>query len=397
MALILFAFSPFGASAEWPAVASLAPCVGAALVIAARGEGMVGKLLSSAPAVGLGLISYSLYLWHWPLLSLPALVLSRPLTALEAAFAVIAALGLAWVSWRWVERPFRIGSRRGFVAVGAGVAALAALFLGGAVLGRLQGLPVRAAPGVMAAQIAASSLPETHDRCHNVGGSVPPPRQGCTVGDGAPDVVVWGDSHGEHIMPLIVAAADGSPVRHISKSSCPPASLLGSVADCDAFISAVLDDLATKRPRTVVLAGRWLEYVRLSRGRIDDVEKQLDADFEQVRSRLGADVKLVLWGPTPDFAVAPPLCWARAKQVGLATDRCARLRPRDRAMIDATTAVLRRVAARHGITLILPFDSFCGPTVCRTVSADGAFLFRDDDHLTVHGARSLVPLVSGRL
>ncbi|HEV7227984.1 acyltransferase family protein [Brevundimonas sp.] len=397
MALIFIAFSPLGASAPWPAVAALAPCAGAALVITSQGEGFAGKLLSSAPAVGLGLISYSLYIWHWPLLSLPALVLSRPLTDVETSVAVIVALVLAWASWRWVERPFRAGPRRGFVAIGAGVAVLATLFLGGAALGRLQGLPIRAAPGVMSAQSAALSLPETHDPCHNVGGITVPPRRACIVGDGPRDVVVWGDSHGEHIVPLVVAAAPGSSVRHISKSSCPPASLPGVVADCAGFISVVLDDLAMTPPRTVVLAGRWSEYVRLSGGAPAELERSLDAGLGRVRSRLGPEVKLVLWGPTPEFAVAPTLCWARAAQVGLATERCAFVQPRDRALVDATTEVLRRVAERHGIELVLPFNSLCGPVDCRTVAADGSFLFRDDDHLTVYGARSLASLLAGRL
>ncbi|MBX9574325.1 MAG: acyltransferase [Caulobacteraceae bacterium] len=395
-ALIFVAFSPLGASAPWPAVASLVPCAGTVLLISAQGQGIAGKLLSSPPAVGLGLISYSLYLWHWPLLSLPVLVLSRPLTILETAVALIVAFGMAWASWRWVERPFRSAGRHGFFVVGAGVATLASVFLVGALLGRLQGLPVRAAPGVMLAQSASTSLPDTHDSCHNVGGSVPPPRDACTLGLGARDVVVWGDSHAEHIVPLLVAAAPGSNVRHISKSSCPPMPLFGSPQDCERFNSAVLDDLEASPPDFVVISGRWVEYVRLSNGKLAEFEKQLDAGVWQVRSKLGADVELVIWGPTPDFMIAPTLCWARATQVGLRTEHCAIMPPRDLEVIDATTRVLQRVAERHGIAIVLPIESLCGPAGCRTVTGDGNFLFRDDDHLTVEGARSLVPLLVGR-
>src|SRR6185369_7216370 len=66
-------------------------------------------LLSSRPLVWLGLLSYPLYLWHWPLLSLARIVAGETPSAEVRAAAVVAAFALAWLTWRWLERPLRQG------------------------------------------------------------------------------------------------------------------------------------------------------------------------------------------------------------------------------------------------------------------------------------------------
>jgi peptidoglycan/LPS O-acetylase OafA/YrhL len=104
----------FTASTPFPGAAALLPCLGAALIIAAgkTGTSFVGKLLSIKPLIFIGLISYSLYLWHWPIFVfhragvLPTTILGHHMGLGVLAESVIAAV----LSWRFVEMPFRAGS-----------------------------------------------------------------------------------------------------------------------------------------------------------------------------------------------------------------------------------------------------------------------------------------------
>ena len=110
---MLIAVSVIGFSKDTlPSLAMLLPCVGAALIIAAAGfaNTLAGKALSSKPLVFVGLIPYSLYLWHWPLIVFHKIGF-LPMTGLpwRVENAVIIALSIvaAALSWKYVERPFR--------------------------------------------------------------------------------------------------------------------------------------------------------------------------------------------------------------------------------------------------------------------------------------------------
>jgi hypothetical protein len=89
-------------------------------------------VLASPPLVWIGLISYPLYLWHWPLLVFGEMIKFRPLTLLERDLILLASTLLAWATYRFVEIPFRFGlpSRRKMFSLGAGMAMVAVAGMG---------------------------------------------------------------------------------------------------------------------------------------------------------------------------------------------------------------------------------------------------------------------------
>ena len=128
---ILAAIFTFDDATPVPSLYGLLPVGGTALIVLfARADTWVGKLLASRPFVGVGLISYSAYLWHQPLFAftrLAAQTLPSPLTMFALG---LGSLVLGYISWRFIERPFRDRKRFSFAFLVGSGAAIASLFVG---------------------------------------------------------------------------------------------------------------------------------------------------------------------------------------------------------------------------------------------------------------------------
>jgi len=143
--LILWACWQFEQGTPFPGRYALVPTLGTVLIILfASPSTMVGRLLATRIAVGIGLISYSAYLWHQPLFAFARIVSRAHPSELVFAVLSLASLGLAYLSWRYVEQPFRNKQKhtrvRIFTFSGAGVALLLMIAISGYAL---KGLPER--------------------------------------------------------------------------------------------------------------------------------------------------------------------------------------------------------------------------------------------------------------
>lgn len=422
-AVLLSAKSHFPGSGALPAV------VGTAMVIAAGfGEaraGTVVRLLSSGPAVFVGLISYSLYLWHWPILSLAEYAASRPLTGVEPFAAVALSLLLAVLSWRYVERPFRL---HGAIAIGNKVrtfaaATLVAIGLGGAggAIHGLDGLPQRFSGVVgklfteMAEGNPLRSFCDGRERAF-VNDSV------CNFGrrkrDGESyDLAVFGDSNADHFVPMVAQWADREAIagRQVTQSMCGP--LLGVAikresdrqnAACRSYQQAVLDFVAANPGlKIVVLAGAWTGYhgdtvwnglAPAGSPRLAEVAGN-DVDFarslaETVSFFRRRGIRVHLIGQVPHFRVLPARCAVKALIAGADPAVCglsaAEVRARHAMSDNALTAA---AASDPGVTATLMSDVMCDAARCSPMK-DGVFLYRDIGHLSGAGSRLLARHVS---
>ena len=213
LAMIFYGFLAINEGSNYPGWLVVFPCIGAGLIIACRGA-WVSAILSAPPLVWIGGLSYSLYIWHWPILALTRYVTEQyELNVLLLLMATLLFTTLAYMSLRWIEMPFRhssrsIGARRWRVI--ASVPAVAALVL-------------------LSPRINASvepPLPVSHTRyadpttiCH---GSV---IGDCVRGSGkhtSPPTLVLGDSHAAQLNLFFdhVGATTGKDFKVISASSC---------------------------------------------------------------------------------------------------------------------------------------------------------------------------------
>jgi peptidoglycan/LPS O-acetylase OafA/YrhL len=171
---ILTAIIFYDATTPFPGFAALLPCLGAAGLIWAgsQGRSLAGQVLSLEPVVSIGLLSYSLYLWHWPILAFLRLYVGDVNLSLSLASAGLSAsLIAASLSWRYVERPFRRrapdGFGRGQIFAFSGIATTAVLVLAvGISIG--DGLPNRYTTDGIAAIAGGSDRNPDKERCFQI-------------------------------------------------------------------------------------------------------------------------------------------------------------------------------------------------------------------------------------
>ncbi len=332
LAAILGAIFLFDASYGVPGLWGLVPVLGTVgVILGADGANLAGRLLSLRPMVAVGLVSYSAYLWHQPIFALARIrSLEEIGPGLWLALSALS-LVLAWVSWRWIEAPFRNPQKvsRPRIFAFAAVGSLAFIAFGGA--GHLaQGFPDRLPPEVIAAASGARDVSPRRAACHDLRDR--PPGEACRLGEGAgAPVAVWGDSHGVELA-WALSQAEGleAPVLQLSYSACPPAVGLeigagAGAPGCAEAQARVLRFLVeSEEIRDVVLVGRWTLYFEGAR-----------FDNEEGGEEFGQEVTATLVDPAlrETLAEAP-----RREQVGASV----------------AAAVERLLAAGKRVALVYP-------------------------------------------
>ena len=416
IALIGCAIFGFSKETPFPGFAALLPVIGAIAIIWAGtgGNGIVTRLLSHPIPVLIGKISYSLYLWHFPLLAFGAYIFVAGLS-LTAQFALIAlSTVLAFASWRYVEQPVRKGrwvfgkSRSVY-----GAAAAALVLFGGFGLAAhfAHGFPGRFDNRDL--QILASETDINPDRglcLRTDSGTEISRRPLCKLGldDAAPEFVVWGDSHAESLR----AAFDGAAKKGLrggifyGTAGCIPA--LGidrNGSGCSRANAAILESFLSKPSiHIVVLSGRWALWAEgvpykhegghplimtdASGARIDN-HKGLAAALERTVAKLVAAGKQVwIVGPIPEIGYDVP----RALYFNsLGISRSLDIRPTLKEFNDREGFVLKLIASitkKYQTRVIWPHRYLCDTGFCQ-VEKDDRALYIDDHHLTRFAAASM--------
>jgi len=392
---------------HFPGAGALPAVIGAALVLYALHDsdrlGTCGRLLASRPLVAVGLVSYSLYLWHWPLLAFDRAMAVEPSSLATRLGLCVVALALSFCSYRYVETPFRrtiLRRPRLGVLVGG---SLVSMMLMGASWGLRSDLAATS-PAEDLAWKAGMDRPQNMARCHlDLGEDVArlPGKECSSDPSREPDVVVWGDSHALAWQPLAweVARAHGGSAIGFALDSCSPAAdyarfradFPGHQAACRRFNKMAIEYVATHRVATLIMSARWLMLFQPSqdgrtRGELpsqadaDELVTALDRALAHVAPRVD---RIVLMAPPPQLRDAAPKCIAQSRP-----DACAVTRAQYDRMAEHSRQVLMRLAARYSnVTVVDPADFFCDSLEC-PVMKDGHALFWDDDHVSATAARA---------
>jgi peptidoglycan/LPS O-acetylase OafA/YrhL len=375
-----------------PSLTTLIPVIGACLVLAlADANNFCGRFLSLAPLRFIGLISYSAYLWHQPIIVFSHAQTLTPDTALLRPIAVVLSFVLAAVSWRFVEQPFR-RERAGFDPIKAGAAGLAVMAAAAGVL--LVGVPqagARLPTYARGERLAGAEIVRYADEeipFLDCDGKLPgaPRVQTCLVGQpGAPvAAVLWGDSFAGALLHGMDAAARarGVAVRAYVTDGCPPLVGLSRVAECDAATHRrVLDAIAALPGRQAVIL-----YGNLKAAMIASPDLRLDGaplNQDAIRRRLqfthdqlaAHHKRFVLLEQGPKFAWRAASFYLHARltrqpnELSVPRSELAR----DVRMLDELSGAFDQV--------IPTIDLFCGRRLCPARDAQGLVMW-DRSHVT---------------
>ncbi|WP_375691488.1 acyltransferase family protein [Pseudooceanicola sp. LIPI14-2-Ac024] len=187
------------AAMPFPGLRALLPAGGAALLLWAGrgpGAGRVARALSLRPLVMLGAISYSVYLWHWPIMAYLRILSPHEPGAAVMAGAVVVSVLVGWLSWRWIEQPFaRLAVGRAPV-MAMGLGAIAVIAVAGTAVWQRDGMPGRFPAQTLAYFDSGADHSPWRADCHRREGVVQGYAESCVLGGAEAAVVVWGTATG---------------------------------------------------------------------------------------------------------------------------------------------------------------------------------------------------------
>jgi peptidoglycan/LPS O-acetylase OafA/YrhL len=374
IAVIALSFFLINTKTLFPGWAAAVPVVGTVFLIRSEGSFLNRVMLSNRAAVNVGVISYPLYLWHWPLLVFAELLKFKRLTDLERGLVIALTFFLAWLTYKFVERPIRFGRIRfakplvACMAVLAGAALVPALGYG-------------------------PSLPDRINRMITILN----PREGLRVGecmllDGAkvdfspncvdqkhPLIAIWGDSTASALVPGFrnLQASRNFGIAQFTVSSCPPLLVRSSsmTAFCLEENRKIVDLIRGSAPDTVVLHAVW---------DVNDKVENLRPTIEALRAQ---NIRhIVILGPVP--------VWIGGLPAAVATyyRRSGEVIPeRTWQYVDMASGDpnMRKISASLGVDYVSARDALCNDRGCVTRIGE-SLVARDGIHLTPVGSTFLV-------
>ncbi|MCZ2261527.1 acyltransferase [Isoptericola sp. QY 916] len=430
LAAVVAAVVLFDGTTPFPGVAAALPTVGTALVIAAAADGArggPGGLLALRPVQWLGDVSYSVYLWHWPLIVVVPYALGRAMGGVELVAVVVASLVLAALTKRWVEDPLRrqpvLVRRRaatfGLLAVCVGVSAVWGVSAASASDQRVREA-VASAPARVADAGACAGAGAARDPSCDVQGLLTPPeaaaqdkpavyaddcwndppfttRNSCTYGsDGAPvRVALLGNSHAGHWAPALEAGegAGDWQVDTYLQSSCYPVERLleydaaGDAQGCLDTTRWAVDSVVDGGYDLVVLSARTNQLL----AGVPEPEQAgaaQDAYADTLSTFTDAGIPVLVLRDTPAMPDDVPDCLAAGP---VSWDACGA--PPSQALEPDPLAAAGRADDSGLVTVREVTDLMCDDEVCHPV-VGGVVAYFDHGHLTATFARTLTPEVT---
>ncbi|MDJ0979527.1 MAG: acyltransferase family protein [Erythrobacter sp.] len=381
LALIAASMLLIGDMGAFPAPAALVPCIGTALVIAYGAHGPAGFALSLAPVRWMGRISYSTYLWHWPIMVLWRLEYGVLLDRWSRVGLVVASILAGALSYYAIERRGQSAllrlSPRGVLRTGlASAAALIALAL---VAGALAPVLTQSQPAQMAFTLAERADERRREQFRSgicFGKKID--FETCvTPSQETRDLVLMGSSYAAMLWSALDEEADDYTVHQATLLDCNP--VVGHAGDsaCERAYARVFDMARKGKVDALVLASRWYA-------------SDAPAVGATVKAMREIGIPVVVIGPPVEYEQSFPRILAIAERRG---DRAYIARMR-RSKRDAIDPVLRRAVEGAGGRYVSHLDWECrggqAGDGCRHMASDGLPIHYDTGHMTPAAARDFV-------
>ena len=406
LASVLVLISPKSA---FPGFWALLPTIGTYLIIAAGADAWLNStVLASRPCRFIGIISYPLYLWHWPLLSFARVMNGATPPAIVRLALIGVAICLAWLTYQTIERPIRGGSQRSLKAI----LLLTAMFIVGFVsYGGFRYDPLDDRPVLrqLTDVVRRSPLPG-YGPCQDPQLVQGPKLNLCIVAEqGGIDAALIGDSHAEDKLFGFVRIERQYHWALLGNPACPPVYGINVYvqgdreSDCRQKSAKVIDWVDSQPQIKIVVLGFFGSYFLTTAYAADQVIQDVGpgrilisgvsgqsgsrselffSGLDQAIAQLErAHKQIVVLIDLPEFPFLPRDCYRRQGTSGCILPRAA---------VDARQAELRVIIAKlqHAhpdIRVFDPLDRFCPDSQCIYTEA-GQLLYEDSNHLSHYGS-----------
>ena len=355
---------------------------------------VAGQLLSVGWIRKIGLISYSMYILHWPFILFAQYWAVEPLPV-AARIAVLAAMvSASWLSWRYIEQPFRkiptLDKKSRQLGMLSVAATTAFIVLATSVIIEYKGFESRQSSEVTSALAAQSAYSPERKRCHsNEMGRAVSANEACVLGvTAAPSIAVWGDSHGVELAYALAKAMEpkGRALIQLTSSGCPPVKH---------YTPLDVPKCAQKNSKNLAYLSHNLEIkfvvIAMSNAYFQNKNSpQLAATILALRQS-GKTVILVKAIPRALFNV--PHAQARSAYYDRSEQRGSSILARHRSASAAMSAQIAALNPGSDLIIVDPADDFCDGSRCYHLVQD-QMLYFDDNHPSLFGAQLIADRIA---
>ena len=384
---ILFSLFWVNSTSAFPGVLALIPTLGTAAIILSK-DAIGNRLISAKPFVWVGDISYSLYLWHWPLLVFA--VFLYPSNMWGVAGAVVLSFFLSGLSYKYIERPFirktpnYIFWKAGGLIIGSILVCLA--------LYAAKGVPSRFSPEARVFLEASNDYNKELSKCHMRSGQPMPYDQMCVYGAAETPAswVVLGDSHGTELAMVLgqKLGERGASLKSITMSGCAAVESRGGV--CGAHISSTLAAIQSDpNIQTVVLSSNISNTDPRAPATIEGIQKSAQA-------LTSAGKRVIIVYPLPTFDFDPPSMLAMTVRRGGDVSTVGMKRGVHNARKANLNAALDEIIQDPNIYGINSTELYCSETLCPVWQEDIGTLYYNSNHISLTGAELLADKIITR-
>lgn len=408
--LIILSLILFTGKSDWPSYNALLPVIGSFLILLANNND--SPFTNNKIAQFLGNTSYSIYLWHWPLVFYLA-YLEKSNNTVFISGAIILSVVLGWISYKFIENPTRkylsnLSTSKNYVAtiiyILIPVALLSFVYM-------KNGLPNRLPDEVKQIAINSAERNPRFNECHPSTGSNLPE---CLYGDGDVKLLVIGDSHAESMMQAVQQSLpNGASALDWTYSGCPTVKNLKKINSpdfkCSEAISYYLKKSVTNYPNSKILIinrtnvlfhgapdgdptiEKPIRYISKPFKSYDqNYHQSMKSAYVETLCEFAKNHQVYVTRPVPEFPVNIPKVLGHRLIIN--SDEKITISKKEYLQRSKLAFEAQDEASRKcGIQVLDTTGYFCDSDKCYS-DKNGLPLYFDDDHLSIYGADQLIPL-----
>ncbi|HTF94914.1 MAG TPA: acyltransferase family protein [Cellvibrio sp.] len=409
----------------FPGSAALLPVVGAVLIIfaGARSErsSLLNKLMANRPLQYMGMVSYSLYLWHWPVIIIAEEIWPEFSGIYAIVSLFIVSVALADITYRCIEEPFRHSGSRLYIGAKPALAASMAGSVFIVLLAGGYGYSIKSQP-LFTEQLAAEYQPQVNpeftsfvpknlvpnlrkasdsisiiynDGCHD--DMFTEDARGCIYGDKNAETiyVLFGDSHAAQWFPALEKYSRENSIRLVTftKSACPAIDALilrqgVEYSSCHEWRKKAVEKINQLNPQLVILSNYQGSIERIV---AEDRQKEWGEGLARMFKLLPANSQIIVIGDTPGFERTPALCLSKNL---VTTLQCQRSKERT---VNAGLAALEEKVALAGNKHYVNMNNYlCAGDTCGPIIGN-ILVYRDQHHITVEFSERLADVLGAAI